>query len=66
MLDITPNQPSKCKTKNWIETNDESRGRYNEDNQIRFKTSMLMSILCDYSDAYILLRGTIIVKDKAA
>ena len=66
MLDITPNQPSKCKTKNWIEINDESTGRYNEDNQIRFKTSMLMSILCDYSDAYILVRGTIIVKDKAA
>ena len=37
LLDNTPNQPSKFKTKFWIEINDESRGIYDEDNQIRFK-----------------------------
>ena len=36
LLDNTPNQPSKFKTKNLVKTNDESRGTYNEDNQIRF------------------------------
>ena len=29
LLDNTSNQPSKFRTKNWIEINDESRGRYN-------------------------------------
>ena len=38
LLDNTSNQPSKFETKNWVEINDESRGMYNEDNQIRFKT----------------------------
>ena len=37
------------------------RGTYNKDNQIRFKTSMLRSSLCDYSDAYILVKGTVTV-----
>ena len=34
---------------------------YNENKSIRFKTPMLRSNLCDYSDAYILVKGTIIV-----
>ena len=38
LLDNTLNQLSKFKAKNWFEINDESRGTYNEDNQIRFKT----------------------------
>ena len=54
MLDNTPNQTSKFNTNKWIEINDESRGTYSKDNQIKFKTSMLGSIVCDYSDAYIL------------
>ena len=40
LLNNTPNQPSKLRKKNWVEINDESRGKYNEDNQVRFKTSM--------------------------
>ena len=43
LLHNTPNQPFKFKRKNWVETNNESWGTYNEDNQIRFKTSMLKS-----------------------
>ena len=34
---------------------------YNENKSIRFKRPMLRSNLCDYSDAYILVKGTIIV-----
>ena len=56
LLYNAPNQPSKFKRKNWVEINDESRGTYNEDNQIRFKTSILRSSLCDYSHAYILVK----------
>ena len=52
LLDNTPNQPSKFRTKNWIEINDDSRETYNTNSQIKFKTSMLKSSLCDYSDAY--------------
>ena len=59
LLDDTPNQS--IKTENWVEINDESRGTYNEDNQIRFRTSLLRSSLCDYSDAYLLVKGTITV-----
>ena len=53
------NQPSKFRTRNWVEINDESGGAYNVNSQIRFKTIMLKSSLCDYSDAYILVKGTI-------
>ena len=51
LLDNTPNQLSKFKTKNWIEINDQSRGVYNTNSDIRFKTTVLKSSLCDYSDA---------------
>ena len=64
--DDTSNQPSKFKTRNWIEINDESRGVYNVNSQIKFKTTMLKSSLCDYSDAYILVKGTINVNNTAA
>ena len=60
------NQPSKFRTRNWIEINDESSGAYNVNSQIKFKTTMLKSSLCDYSDAYILVNGTISVNNTAA
>ena len=50
LLDKTTNQPSKFRTRNWVETNDEAKGRYDNSN-IRFKTSIRRSNLCDYSDA---------------
>ena len=59
LLDKTPNQPTKFRTKNWVEINDKSHGTGNTNSQITFKTSMLKSSLCDYSDAYILLKGTL-------
>ena len=64
--DNTLNQPSKFRTRNWIEINDESRGVYNVNSQNKFKTTMLKSSLCDYSDAYILVKGTISVNNTAA
>ena len=44
-LDITPNQPSKFTTKNWVEINDDSRGTYNTNKQVKFKNAMLKSSL---------------------
>ena len=66
MIDDASNQLSKFKTKNLVEINDESRGTYNVNSQIKFKTTMLKSILCDYSDAYILVNGTITGNNTAA
>ena len=66
LIDDTPNQPSKFRTRNWVEINDESRGAYNVNSQIKLKTTMLKSSLCDYSDAYILVKGTISVNNTAA
>ena len=51
MPENTPNQLSKFRTKNCIEINDQSRGVYNTNSDIRFKTAMLKSSLCDYHDA---------------
>ena len=66
LLDNTPNQPSKFRTRNCVGINNESRGTYNKDNQIRFKTSMLRSSLCDYSNVFILVERTITVAQEAA
>ena len=61
MLDNTPNQPNKFRTKNWVEINDDLRGTYNANSQTKFKTSMLGSSLCDHSDAYTLVSETLTV-----
>ena len=55
LLENAPNQPSEFRTKNWVEINDESRGTYNVNSQIKFKTLILKSSICNYSDAYILV-----------
>ena len=59
LIDDTSNQPSKFRTRNWVEINDESRGAYNVNSQIKFKITMLKSSLYDYTDAYILVKGKI-------
>ena len=66
LIDDTSNKPSKFRTKNWVEFNDESRGTCNVNSQIKFKTAMLKSSLCDYSDAYILVKGTITINGRGA
>ena len=60
LLDTESNQPSKFRTRNWFEINHESRGTYSN-NDIKFKTAMLRSNLCEYTDAYILLKETITI-----
>ena len=64
LLDNTPNQPIKFRTKNWVEINDDSREIHNTNSQIKFKTSMSRSSLCDYSDAYIPVSGTITITEQ--
>ena len=66
LLENTSNLATKFRTKKWVEINDESRGTYKQDDQIRFKTSMLRSSLCDYSDANILVKRTITVAQETA
>ena len=53
-------QLSKFVTRQYVKVNSLSN-TYNENKPIRFKTPMLRSILCDYSDAYILVKGTVTV-----
>ena len=66
LSDNTPIQPPELKTKNCVEIYDESRETYEEENQIRFNTSMLRSRLCDYSNAYILAKETVAVANIPA
>ena len=64
LLNNASNQPFKFRTKKWVEINDDSRGVYNFNSQIKFKTKK--SSLCDYSDAYMLVKVTITVADTSA
>ena len=52
--------------KKWIEVNDLSNGQYSVNKYVRFKTSMLRSDLCDYSDAYIVVKETVNVEGNNA
>ena len=52
-------------TKDWIEVYDQSEKNYNPNKEIRIKTSMLRSDLCDFNDAYIVVKGNIILNKKA-
>ena len=62
-LDITSDNKDlpKFVTKKWIEVYDQSEGNYNVNKEIRIKTSMLRLDLCDYPDAYTIVKGTIAV-----
>ena len=54
-------------TKKWVEVHDQSGSaddRYKLNKQIKFKASMLRSDLYDYSDAYIVVKGDIILKKE--
>ena len=79
LLDNTQNQPSKFRTRNCVEINDESQAAYNNNNNnnnsnnnneinnnIKYKMSMIRTNLCDFSDAYLLFKGTISVSNIAA
>ena len=66
LLDSASNKLSKFRTRNWVEINDDIRSAYSPNKQIRFKTAMVRSSLCDYNDAYILAKGNITVDNNAA
>ena len=66
MLDNTLNQPSKSRTKNCVEINDDWYGRCETGSKTRFKTSLVRSRLCDYNNAYIHVKGTITIPNTAA
>ena len=63
LLDNTSNKSSKFRAKNWIEINDDIRGTYSLNKNIRFKTSKLRSTLCDFSDTYIIVKENITVNN---
>ena len=65
LLNNTANQTTKFRTENRVEINDNARGTSDKDSQIKFKTSLLKSSLCDYSDPYIVINGTITVAQQA-
>ena len=56
-----PDKVPRFITKKWIEVHDQSGETYNTNKQIRSKTSMLRSDLCDYSDAYIVVKEIVTV-----
>ena len=59
LLNNTENEYSKFATKKCYNINSDSKGNYSRENPIKFLTSSLESILCDYSDAYISVTGNI-------
>ena len=63
LLNNESDKPSKFRTRNWVEINDEPRGEYSSDKLIRFQTAMRRSSLCDYSDAYIVVKGNVTVNN---
>ena len=66
LLNDELNQPSKFRKRNWVEINNEARGTYSLNKQIKFETTMLRSSLRDYGHAYILAKGNITVNNTAA
>ena len=60
LLENTSDNLSKFRTRNWVEINDDSRGTYTNAD-IKFKSTMLKSNLCDYADGYIFVKGTITI-----
>ena len=64
LLGNTPNPPTKLRTKNWVEINDDAHKTCNTNSQIKFKASVLKSCLCDCSDAYITVSGTVTIDEE--
>ena len=61
LLDVTSGDKDlpRFVTKKWIEVYDQSEKNYSVNKEIRIKTPMLRSDLCDFSDAYIVVKGDI-------
>ena len=61
LLEGISNEISKFKARQWVEINNNLRVIYNINSQIKFKTTVLKSTLCDYSDAYIFAKGRVTI-----
>ena len=63
LLGDADNESSKFTTRKWYVINDQNNTDYDEGNQdcgtVKFETKVIKSNLCDYSDTYILVTGTI-------
>ena len=66
LLNAASNKPSKFRARNSAEINDKIKCAYSPNKQIRFKATMLKSSLCDYSDAYIFVKGNTSVNNNTA
>ena len=67
LLGVTLDEIPRLITKKWVEVHDQSgsaNDRYKPNKQMRFNTSMLKSDLWDYSDAYIVVKGDIILRKR--
>ena len=64
LLRNTSDKVSRFITKKWIKVHGQSGKTYNTNKQIRFKTSVLRSDLCDYSDAYIVAKELLLLKEQ--
>ena len=65
LLGTTLDEIPRFITKKWVEVHDQSgsaEDRYKPSKQIRFKTSMLRSDLCDFNNVYVVVKGTITVE----
>ena len=65
LLEGASTKPSKFRTRNWVEINDDISDVNSPNKQIRFKAAMLKPSLCGYSDACILVKGNISVNNNA-
>ena len=59
LLGTTTDEIPRFITKKWVGVHDQSGSA--DDDMIRFKTLMLRSELCDYSDAYVVVKGDIVL-----
>ena len=66
LLDITSDDKDlpRYVTKKWIKVYNQSEKNYSVNKEIRIKTPILRSDLCDFSDAYIIVKGNITVVKK--
>ena len=66
LLHVSENENAKFATKKWYVIDSESEGKYSNHDPIIFSTKSIESSPCDYSDAYILVTGNIVVKRRNA
>ena len=62
LLNDSSNEESKFATKKWyVIDNQITKGKYKQDDTIKYERETIKSSLCDYSDAFVLVTGNITV-----